>query len=205
MSIKRITTILLCTLFLQSLTGIPSAHASSVKVEVIMHVYQPINSKFDRYQVRLGDEFPSRSFLAKHFLSNCKKLTYFRVGDSVKVIKDADILAKGKISSVKIGDIYYKRYFGEDGETYNEYFAPCIFTGTVSSFKPYKGSIALCIKNFALTNNDPDSQGVGTLRKNGAAFGPIAEVSAWWSRISCEGFERPWSYCYSTSSSYSGC
>jgi hypothetical protein len=198
---RRMLALLLCALFLGSLTGTPTANASSVKVEIEMHVYQPINKKFDRFQVRLGDEFPSRSFLSQKFLSNCKKLRYFGVGDKVKVFTNSrdetsKVLTEGKITSVKIGEIYYKRYFGEDGETYNEYFAPCIFTGTVPKVK-YKSNVGLCIKNFFLPSDGSESHGVGG--------GPRTGISAWWTGIHCEGFEKSWTFCWKQTSFYNGC
>lgn len=164
------------------------AFAISMKFTIEVHVqnggvYEP------------GESKPSLATMQKEMLKYCKAdYEDFNIGSTIKAVsgKGATV-GLGKVTSVKLGKVYKKviRLYGneeedpeEEGTLYDQYFAPCIFSGSIANlrnsafYKFYIGSVKTA---------EYDSKDLQ--RKKWS-------LNLWTSEISCYNYEEPWFGCY---------
>ena len=170
------------------------AFALTMKFTVEVNIAQPSDDESDSWLVGPDESAPSLSFMKTKMLQNCKnEYRDFNVGSAIKAVSGSGAtVGLGKVTSVKIGKIYKKqiRLYGnqeddpeEEGTLYDEYFAPCIFSGSISNlrssafYKFYIGSVR---------TSEFDSK---NLQKNKWS------LNLWISEISCYNYEKSWPGC----------
>ena len=128
---RRITIIAICFAIL---IGIPS-NAFAASLQLNLTVWS------DSAQLFIDEDeiIPSNKEIQTTLLQNCKTELEYRVGTKVRAINQAQAtVGIGKLASVKIGKVHkaYAPTYGVDGrKVYPVFFAPCIFTGTISNLR----------------------------------------------------------------------
>jgi hypothetical protein len=163
------------------------AYASTMKFTVEVHI-----ENGELYE--LGESRPSLASMQSQMLRNCKtEYENFKVGSTIKAVSGSGAtVGLGKVTSVKIGKVYKKeiRLYGnqeddpeEEGTLYEQYFAPCIFMGSIANlrnsafYKFYIGSVR---------TSEYDSKNLQKKKWN---------LNLWLSEIYCGNYEESWSGC----------
>jgi hypothetical protein len=167
---------------------VPSpAYAVAMKFTIEVHI-----ENGELYE--LGESRPSPASMQSEMLRYCKtEYEDFNVGSQIKAVSgNGATVGLGKVTSVKIGKIYKKeiRLYGnqeddpeEEGTLYDQYFAPCIFSGSISNlrssafYKFYIGSVR---------TSEYDSKNLQKYKWS---------LNLWLSEISCYNYEKSWSGC----------
>lgn len=183
--------ILLISIFSQPLLGLQNASALTIQFTIEVNISQPSDDESDSWLVGPGESAPSLKTMQRIMLQNCRSYYEdFNVGSTIKAVSGSgSTVGLGKVTSVKLGKVYKKQitlYSGEDDDEtiYDEYFAPCIFSGSIANlrsssfYKFYIGSVR---------TGEFDSKYLAKKKW---------KLNLWISEISCGNYEREWPGCY---------
>ena len=176
---------------MQPFVGLSNASAVAMQVTIEVNISQPSDDENDSWLIGPDELAPSLKTMQRVMLQNCRNYQGdFNVGSTIKAISGSgSTVGLGKVTGVKLGKVYKKQitlYAGEDDEetTYDEYFAPCIFSGTISNlrsssfYKFYIGSVG---------TEEFDSKYLAKKKW---------KLDLWISEISCGNYEKAWPGCY---------
>jgi hypothetical protein len=168
-----------------------SANATTMKITIEVNISQPSDEENDSWLVGPDESAPSLKVMQKVMLQNCRSVySDFNVGSTIKAVSGSgSTVGLGKVTGVKLGKVYKKQitlYSGEDDEetTYDEYFAPCLFSGSISNLR---GTSFYRFFIGSIRTEEFDSKYLAKKKWS---------LNLWISEISCGNYESSWSGCY---------